>query len=111
MGLYLLLKNNYTNIRILTSTGGGTNHYEIAKQKMTFLANNDIFLPITFATNTKNKASFARDKSDVLFDDRDKVLAAWSEAGGTAVKFDSANMSDNEYETIIRNIQKKKYGN
>lgn len=79
------------NTVILTSTGGGVNHMEIAKQKACWLSARDIVcdLPVIFCLNTANKASFAQ-LGDVLIDDRQKVIDAWHSAGGRGVLWDGS---------------------
>ena len=75
-----------SKVAILTSTGGGKHHFEIARQKLLWLKRQDIKVPVCFCLGTQSKASFAHDRA-VLIDDRDKVCKAWRQAGGYAIHF------------------------
>lgn len=78
-------------ISFLTSTGGQLQHVEIAKQKLDFLQRHGLgHLPVAFATGTKCKASFANPQT-TLIDDREKVVNAFSERGGTTYLFERSN--------------------
>lgn len=71
---------------ILTSTGGGRYHIEIAQQKLDWLAAHGYrALPIAFAMNTVGKAQFA--PGNILIDDRAKVIIAWEKNGGRGIHF------------------------
>jgi hypothetical protein len=75
----------------LTSTGGGKQHIDIAKQKLDFLQRYGMGgAPVAFATGTKCKASFASPNA-VLIDDREKVVDAFRSGGGTAYLFTRDN--------------------
>lgn len=75
----------------LTSTGGGEQHTEIARQKLHFLREHGMGrLPVAFATGTASKAAFAN-KNTVLIDDRQKVVTAFAESGGKAFLFNRWN--------------------
>lgn len=72
---------------ILTSTGGGRHHYNIAWQKLDWIRDNILNrVPVAFCMGTKNKADFAS-PGDILIDDRQKVIDAWEEAGGYGILF------------------------
>jgi hypothetical protein len=74
-------------VSFLTSTGGQLQHIEIAKQKLDFLQRHGFGdLPVAFATGTASKATFAS-PSNVLVDDREKVVDAFRSNGGVAHLF------------------------
>ncbi len=78
---------NGIEFSFLTSTGGGVQHIEIAKQKLDWLHSMGyVNYPVAFCTGTKSKASFAS-PGCMLFDDRQKVVDAFIEAGGEAFLF------------------------
>lgn len=79
------------DVAFLTSTGGGLQHIDIAKQKLDFLQRHGMgYLPVSFATGTKSKALFAR-PGIVLIDDRKKVVDAFRSSGGVAYLFSRSN--------------------
>ncbi len=87
LDLVRFLIESRIDFAFLTSTGGGPRHFDIAKQKMEFLARNFISeVAIAFCTGTKSKASFAA-PSALLIDDRLKVVDAFRAAGGCAFLF------------------------
>lgn len=91
---------------ILTSTGGGTFHADIAKQKIDFLVRNGLGdIPMAFATGTDNKAERAKVAYDVLIDDRDKCVIAWKNQGGTAFKFTRDNWESILKECVAGNFK------
>lgn len=74
-------------LSFLTSTGGGINHCEIARQKLDFLERVGFrTTPVAFANSTKTKAMHAH-LDAYLIDDREKVVDAFIEAGGAAWLF------------------------
>lgn len=73
-------------VSILTSTGGGKYHYTIAQEKLAWLEQHEIKIPVCFCLNTASKASFSL-RGTVLLDDRDSVVAKFNEGGGTAYRF------------------------
>lgn len=88
-GLQLMTKLQEAGIEMsfLTSTGGQLQHIDIAKQKLDFLQKHGLgHLPVTFATGTDCKASFAK-PGTILIDDRDKVIQAFRARGGVALLF------------------------
>lgn len=88
-GLHLVrtLQSARYDLSFLTSTGGGAQHIEIAKQKLDFLQRHHLgHIPVAFATGTKSKASFAHSGA-ILIDDRQKVVDAFEQAGGTGILF------------------------
>lgn len=74
-------------ICFLTSTGGGKDHIDIAKQKLDWLYSNNLgFFPIAFCMSTRGKGEYAQPGA-ILIDDRQKVCDEWEEQGGTPLLF------------------------
>lgn len=79
--------SEHEEVCVLTSTGGGTHHLEIARQKARWLDDQGLdCYPVTFCMGTASKASFATPGA-ILIDDRAKVCKAWEAAGGRALLF------------------------
>lgn len=94
---------------ILTSTGGGRHHYQIARQKLIWLEDNGVRgLPVTFAMSTSGKADFAA-PGDILIDDRQKVVDAWAAAGGHGILFtrDSADLITSLVKGMVKHVTYK----
>lgn len=76
------------DVAILSSTGGGKHHNEIARQKLQWLDTHILdTLPAAFCTGTQSKALFAMDGA-LLIDDRKKVIDAWRERDAFALLFE-----------------------
>lgn len=94
--LLLILREAGADVTVLTSTGGGINHLDIAAQKLSWLRvhapDHERLKPygVAFCLNTVNKAMYAK-PGYVLVDDRKKVCDAWRERGGIAFQFDRAH--------------------
>lgn len=83
-----LLRSGTEDVCILTSTGGGTHHMDIAQQKLEWLQEHGVRdLPVAFPVNTKSKATFAH-SGRALIDDRAKVCDAWVRKRGDAILFE-----------------------
>lgn len=83
------LHMNRIEFAFLTSTGGGMNHTDIARQKMSWIERHFGWVgpkPITFVTGTKSKGMFSK-KGTLLFDDRQKVVDEFNRGEGFAVLF------------------------
>lgn len=80
---------------ILTSTGGGSRHMEIARDKLQWLMRYESLrsAPVAFCTGTKSKAEFASPGS-LLIDDRPKVVDAFIAGGGSAFLFEPERFQD-----------------
>ncbi len=70
----------------LTSTGGGKDHINIAKQKLGWLSDYCIDTPVAFCMSTQGKGEYAKPGA-FLIDDRQKVCDEWEEQGGVSLLF------------------------
>jgi len=85
--LFFDVKELGYNPCIMTSTGGGRYHNEIAIQKIDWLAAQGIRdIPMAFCMNTVGKGAFAQPAA-ILIDDRQSVLDEWTNRGGIGVQF------------------------
>ena len=72
---------------ILTSTGGGRHHLNIARQKLIWLEDHGVSdVPVAFCMNTQGKGAYAQPDA-YLIDDREKVCRTWEDWGGSAIRF------------------------
>lgn len=88
-GMWLLrrAREEGFNPCIMTSTGGGKHHLEIARQKLMWLQTNGIRdIPVAFCMSTKGKGAYAQ-VGAFLIDDREKVVRAWQDNGGVGILF------------------------
>jgi FMN phosphatase YigB (HAD superfamily) len=78
------LDSKHFNVCVLSSSGGFHRQREVAKQKMQWLADHDIYFPVVIVPGRKYKAGFARPNS-LLIDDTLDVITDFEYAGGQAI--------------------------
>ena len=72
------------NLCILSSAGGFHRHREVAKQKMQWLADRDIYWPVVIVPGRRYKGGFARN-DDLIIDDTRDVITDFQYAGGMGI--------------------------
>ena len=72
------------NVCILSSAGGFHRQREVAKQKMRWLADRDIYWPVVIVPGRRYKAGFACN-DDLMIDDTLDVITDFQYAGGIGI--------------------------
>lgn len=102
LDLVSALQRQRLAVSFLTSTGGGLQHFDIAKQKLDFLWRLGLGdFPVTFVTGSEDKASFAK-PGMFLVDDRHKVVETFRKRGGVAYLFTRDN-----WQWILQDLQQQ----
>jgi phosphoglycolate phosphatase-like HAD superfamily hydrolase len=88
-------------VKILSSTGGGKYHEEVAKQKQRWLADHGIHFRAIFVESKKLKAQYANPES-ILVDDRKEVITPFNKAGGHGILHTNTEETIKQLKSLIR---------
>lgn len=90
---------NFTHVYILTSVFSNTFAPDIIQQKLNWLKDNDIRLPMIPVANASLKATFANENS-LLIDDSLNNCTDWFEEGGHAIRHLNTSLTIEQIKTL-----------